>query len=193
IEVHNILNCLYFYATPNEINVERQIMSAVASSAWQTITVNITYQSRNGDETERQFDPYGVVYYQQDWHTVGFCHLRKDIRIFRLDRISTVETTDQTFTPRPDFDVLDYVVDALSAPNGYQVEVIFETTLEKAQRSLPPRLGTFEVVEDGILFTCSALRLDWIAALMLSLDFPIRILQPQALRDELRTLAQKAL
>lgn len=192
-KVQAIQDVMHFYATPNEINVERQIMSVVASSAWQTITIKFTYQSRNDDETERQFDPYGVVYYQQDWYTVGFCHLRTDIRIFRLDRISNIETTDQTFTPRPDFDVLDYVVDALSAPNGYQVEVVFDTTLDKAQRSMPPRLGTFEVVEGGILFRCSALRLDWIAALMLSLDFPIRIIQPQALRDELRALAQKAL
>lgn len=192
-QVQAIQDVMYFYAPPTDTTVEKYIFDTVARGVWQASSVRIWYQSRREQETERLFDPYGVVYYQQGWYTVGFCHLRTDIRIFRLDRINTVETTDQTFTPRPDFDVLDYVVDALSAPNGYQVEVMFETTLEKAQRSMPPRLGTFEVVEEGILFRCSALRLDWIAALMLSLDFPIRIIQPQALRDELRALAQKAL
>ena len=78
------------------------------------------------------------------------------------------------------------------SPQFAQVEVLFMTTQAEAIISMPPDLGEFETTDTGVLFRCKALRLDWIAALLLSLDFPIRIIQPDALRDEFRTLAQKA-
>lgn len=112
-KVQAIQDVMYFYATPREMNVDGQIMTTVASSAWQTMTVFLEYQSRNGDETELQFDPYGVVYYQQYWYAVGFCHLRTNLRTFRMDRISRAMRTDEKFAPRPDFNPLDYVIQSL--------------------------------------------------------------------------------
>ncbi|NJM06043.1 YafY family transcriptional regulator [Candidatus Gracilibacteria bacterium] len=193
-QVQVMQNIVHFHPVLPTSKVDKTIVDAVARGVWKTTSLQIGYQSRFGDATERLFDPYGIVFYQSDWYTVGYCHLRRDIRIFRLDRISAVQTTDCSFTPRPDFDALDYVVHALSNPADVtQVEVLFNTTLEEAMQSIPPRLGEFEVVEGGVVFRCPALRLDWIAALLLSLDFPIRIVQPEELKDKLRGLAHKAL
>lgn len=55
---------------------------------------------RTGRETqpkERIIDPYGMVYWNNKWYTVGFCHLRNEIRSFRVERILSVEGTDETF------------------------------------------------------------------------------------------------
>jgi predicted DNA-binding transcriptional regulator YafY len=193
-QVHVIQNIMHFHPVLPTSNVDKTIVDTVARSVWKVTSIQVRYQSRIGDDTERLFDPYGIVFYQSDWYTVGYCHLRRDLRIFRLDRITAVQTTDHTFTPRPDFDALGHVVHALSKPADFkQVEVVFNTTLEEAKQSMPPKLGEFEVVEGGVIFSCPALRLDWIAALLLSLNFPIHIVQPEELKDELRGLAHKAL
>jgi len=113
-KVQAIQDVMYFYATPREMNVGGHIMSTVASSAWQTTTVFLEYQPRNGDQTGQQFDPYGVVYYQQYWYAVGFCHLRRNLRTLRMDRIIHAVRTDQTFAPLTDFIPLDYVIHSLS-------------------------------------------------------------------------------
>src|SRR5260370_24762963 len=69
--------------------------------------VRIRYQSVQSSETERAFDPYGVVYRRGYWYTIGYCHLRQGQRLFRLDRISQLILLDETFTCPPDFDTLD--------------------------------------------------------------------------------------
>jgi hypothetical protein len=44
-----------------------------------------------------------------------------------------------------------------------------------------------------VLFRRPAYRLEWIAPILLSVDFPIRIIQPPELKTVMRALAAKAL
>jgi proteasome accessory factor B len=53
--------------------------------------------------TEREVDPYGLVYRQGAWLLVGFCHRAQAIRRFRVDRILKLKVAPK---PRsPDFEV----------------------------------------------------------------------------------------
>lgn len=48
----------------------------------------IKYYSIERDElTERKVDPYHIYNYEGVWYFCGFCHLRKELRDFALDRI----------------------------------------------------------------------------------------------------------
>jgi proteasome accessory factor B len=51
--------------------------------------VTMTYQAAgNGMTSRRDVDPYGLVYRESAWVLVGWCHLRQEVRSFRVDRIS---------------------------------------------------------------------------------------------------------
>jgi proteasome accessory factor B len=53
--------------------------------------------------SEREVDPYGLVYRQGAWLIVGFCHRAQAIRRFRVDRILKLKVAPK---PRsPDFDI----------------------------------------------------------------------------------------
>lgn len=41
--------------------------------------------------TEREVSPYKFVFEDGGWYLTGYCHLRKEKRIFRLDRIKSIE------------------------------------------------------------------------------------------------------
>jgi predicted DNA-binding transcriptional regulator YafY len=76
--------------------------------------VHITYQTAaTGMTTRREVDPYAMVYRDSAWLVVGWCHLRKEIRSFRVDRISEATMAPKPKSPdfeRPtDFDVRAYV------------------------------------------------------------------------------------
>ena len=44
------------------------------------------------------FDPY-KVFYKSPWdYVVGYCWLRREVRVFRLDRIRSVRETGESFT-----------------------------------------------------------------------------------------------
>ncbi|HSM07425.1 MAG TPA: WYL domain-containing protein [Gemmatimonadota bacterium] len=66
---------------------------------------------RSGGEglSERTLDPYAVVASHGTWFVVGYCGLREDVRVFRLDRIVDLEISDDTFEVPDGFDLDDYV------------------------------------------------------------------------------------
>jgi len=66
----------------------------------------------NGVKSKREVDPYALAYRDGAWVLVGWCHLRKEIRSFRVDRITDAVMAPKPKSPdfeRPDgFDVRSY-------------------------------------------------------------------------------------
>jgi len=123
---------------------------------------------------------------------VGYCHLREDLRVFRLDRVLHAEMGQDGYTRPTDFDCLAYVTRSIAlTPAGWLVDVLLETTLEEAQHMVPPALATLEQAPNGVVLRCYTNNLDWIAHLLAGLDCPLVIRQPAELREALQRLAER--
>jgi proteasome accessory factor B len=75
--------------------------------------VTLTYQTAaTGMVSRRDVDPYAMVYREGAWLVVGWCHLRQEVRSFRVDRIHEAVMAAKPKSPdfeRPkDFDVKAY-------------------------------------------------------------------------------------
>ena len=65
---------------------------AVASATIKRQRLTIIYRARyNEEETEREVSPQRLVYYRDNWYLDGWCHLRKGLRSFSMDRIGKAE------------------------------------------------------------------------------------------------------
>ena len=152
----------------------------------------LRYRAADGAQTERELDPYGLVYREGRWYTAGYCHLRRAIRVFRVDRIAAVEAREQAFTPPADFDSLAAVERSIAlAPWGCDAEVLLALPLEAARRRVPPTAGTLEETPEGVLLRCSGDDVDWIANCVVRLDCEFTVRRPPELRDALRRLAAR--
>ncbi len=161
------------------------------SSALQTgRCVRLHYHSARSQVTERVFDPYGVVYHEGAWYTIGYCHLRQGQRLFRLDRILQVEVTGETFSRPADFRALAAIQHALaSVPRVWQVEVWLETTLEEIQHKTRLSKAQFEEGHNGVLLRGDVEDLPWMARFLAGLGVPLIIHHPAELRTVLRQYA----
>ncbi len=63
--------------------------------------LNMTYHSEHRNEkTERIIEPFALYYsLQESWTLIAYCRLRKDYRMFRLDRIIKIKQTELNFIP----------------------------------------------------------------------------------------------
>lgn len=148
------------------------------------------YRAWKEIETEREVDLYGIVCRSGYWYTVGYCHLRSDLRTFRLDRIVQAEVRHETFTRPTDFDCLEHVNRSLATmPATWLVEVLLEISMEEVKQMISPAFGTLEQVPEGVILRCYVEDLSWIPRLLVSLGCPLVVLQPPELRDALRQLA----
>ena len=89
------------------------------------------YQSAStGNSRAREINPYGLAYRDGSWLAVGHCHLRRDIRSFRLDRMSNLKIAPKPKSPDferpPDFDVRTF---ANRSPWTFQPEAPEEVTI----------------------------------------------------------------
>jgi len=75
---------------------------ALIQNALTSFTVlNIVYRSeQKSEKTERNIEPFALYYsMEESWSLIAYCRLRKDYRMFRLDRIVKIELLDKHFTP----------------------------------------------------------------------------------------------
>lgn len=193
-QVRGLREAIAFNVSPPPTLFHEGLVTALSLATQQRQQVFLRYQSFNGEISERAFDPYGIVFNEGYWYTAGYCHLREDLRTFRLDRIVALEPLEQSFERPDDFDVLDHVIKSIATGNDIeQVEVILETTMEHARQLIDPIMGTLEPHENGVLFRRAPYQLEWTAHMLLNFDCPVRILKPAALRDLIRQMTMRGL
>lgn len=62
--------------------------------------IEIAYRDEEGQETQRTVLPLAIVFYQSALVLLAWCQLRADFRSFRIDRISALRVTEDSFRPR---------------------------------------------------------------------------------------------
>lgn len=193
-QVRALQESITFVVSQRPALQQNEFVTLLSSAVQQRQPVFLRYQSWNGEATEREFDPYGIVFNEGFWYTAGYCHLRQDLRTFRLDRISGLGVLEGSFERPEDFDVLGHVINSLTSWSGSeQVVVLLETTMERAREVIDPILGTLEPSEKGVILRRPTYQLEWIAHILLSLDFPVQVIQPPELRDMIREMAMRGL
>lgn len=165
------------------------------TAAAQTRTrVHLRYRAPRGhaDETARDFDPYGLAYRSGRWFAIGWCHLRADLRSFRLDRIAAVRALDERFVRPAGFDALAYLTLAVATlPRAHAIEVILDADLEAARRAMFPEAGVLEAIGARTRLRSQADDLEWFAIELARLPFAFSIVGPAALRGAMRAVAQR--
>jgi predicted DNA-binding transcriptional regulator YafY len=166
----------------------------LSKAAYQGQRVYLQYLNSAGVESERFFDCYGLLYRAGTWYAVGYCHLREDTRIFRLDRVRALRLDAEHFQVPRDFNCLEYAVQAFAAiPERWLIEALLETTLEQANLRVPSAFATLTERADGVLVRAYVPALSHAAHFLLGLGCPFRILQPPELLQELEQFAHRLL
>lgn len=154
--------------------------------------VSMVYQSHHNQQTTRVIEPYGLAGRKGQWYVVGYCCLRKDFRLFRLDRMDDVRLLNATFTRDENFDCQEFVVKRLDTiPDLWQIEVEFHAELYAVRHKIPTSHGKLSETPAGVLFQTHHSHLPEMARYLMGLNIPFVIRHPPELRVALRELAEQ--
>jgi len=156
--------------------------------------VRMLYRDFARDETDRVVDPYALTLQWGLWYLVGFCHLREEMRTFRVDRIQKVRSLEQRFTRPRDFSVREYLTRMMRFEPNYKVTVHLAADVAPQVRE---RQGHWMHITDhadgSITARFGVATLDWVTGWVLSYGSAAKILQPPELIARVREAAEGAL
>jgi len=153
-------------------------------------TVAIQYFTPNTDEvSERRVDPLEVSLHDGHWYLRGWCHLRRDLRLFRVDRI---EECSDTAEPHHRTTEVREAVSVAPAESDETTDVVLSIPRSDLWRveAYPSR----EVIPDGDRCTVTyAIRSPWVLSqMLLRLGTDTRIVNAAELPPELAEAGRSA-
>jgi len=79
------------------------IFGTVASALAERRRISVIYHGRARDrETRRELSPQRLAHYRDNWYLDAWCHTRKGLRVFSLDRIVQARPLDERADDLPD-------------------------------------------------------------------------------------------
>ncbi|MFH1499763.1 MAG: WYL domain-containing protein, partial [Verrucomicrobiota bacterium] len=157
--------------------------------------LRVVYRAKGqAEDSRRDVEALGVVFYGEAWYLVAWCRLRDGLRHFRVDRIQNIDTLAETFVPRRDFSLEDHLAERTEGGQTFPARVwVGDEALERAQRESYATLE-FGARRDGgvecVLFTWCY---DWLARWLLSFGERAEALEPAELRTKVREQAERVL
>lgn len=105
-------------------------MSVLFKSVADKTQVILDYQAIEADvPSERTIEPVGVFHEYNNWYVFGFCHLRKDYRQFRADRIEGIKKTQNGFTK--EHETLETYLSRQNETPTVQVRILIDRKVSK--------------------------------------------------------------
>lgn len=171
---------------------DAQVLLSLGEAVREHRRVRIGYTSWRGEASERELDPFGLVFHAGRWYVTGHDHRRGGVRTFRLDRIAAAHPVGAGDPPPEGFDPVGTVMAGIAeVPWATAVSIVLHAPLDEVRARLPRTAGTLEPHPDGTLLRGRAQRLDGLARMLAGLAWRFTVLEPDRLRDEVRTLADR--
>ncbi|HEY3305711.1 MAG TPA: WYL domain-containing transcriptional regulator [Candidatus Binatia bacterium] len=153
------------------------------------------YSASRNTTTRREVDPYRLWYAAGGLYLIAHCHLRKDVRMFAVERIRSVTLTDHPYQMPLGFNVEEYVQDALMVMRGRRIEV--ELLFSKAAAAWvkdkvwhPSQ--EISLLKDGRLkMTLKVADTTELVGWILSFGSQVRVVRTDALRGKVKEEAGK--
>lgn len=198
-----VLGALEFTAPADDPTApETAVLLSIADAVRHRRPVSIRYTAADGRHSERTLHPYGLVAHSGRWYVTGGDPAIGQDRTLRLDRITGARTLPGMFEPPDGVDPAERVLTGLATtPYRHEVTLRIQGTAEQIRTRLPAGIAMIEEPPSGSSadpdiqpwsrVELRAERLDWVPAVLASLDLPFVIERPDELRDLVQAFADR--
>ena len=152
----------------------------------------IGYRKYTGsDISEYTLRPYAVKENLRRWYIVAFCIERQQLRVYGMDRITEMKSTENRFSMPTNFDVDSLFTTSFGVylPSGKPEEIIFRTSGKEARyiSDLPLHRSQKIISSDGdsVTFSIFACPDESLVMELFRLSPRIEVLSPEDIRQEI--------
>ncbi len=176
----------------------RETVDRLTEAIGKARTVQLRYFSASRNRTtRREVDPYRLWYAGGGLYLVAHCHLRREVRLFAVERIRSLAITDHPYQMPLNFDLEAYVRDALVIMRGrpVAVELLFDkaTAAWVRDRIWHPSQELAPLKDGRLRMRLRVGETRELVGWILSFGGGVRVLAPATLQQAVREEAQRIL
>ena len=174
------------FGTSATAELLQQVRGAIAKRR----SIRFRYSARFSSDTTaeqevREADPYALAHVSGQWYLVGFCHLRHDIRHFKLERMDTLTVLERSFTRQ------ENTATPEEQPRTVEVRALFDWQIARWVREAR---SFFTIREEeraeGLLVTLLVRHEEEVLQWLLSWGAGVRVLAPTSLIERVAAAAE---
>jgi len=176
----------------------RNTIDRITSAISQSRTIQMRYftASRNSN-TRREVDPYRLWFAAGGLYLIAYCHLRRDVRLFAVERIKSLSITDHPYQYPLSFDIEAYVRDALMVMRGrpITVELLFtkQTAAWAKDKIWHPSQKMTRLKDERLRLTLQTGDTQELVGWILSFGSGVKVVSPPELRQKVLDEAKNIL
>mgnify|MGYP005839226579 CR=1 FL=1 len=157
-------------------------------------SVTINYASYQQPPVSRQVDPYGLLFRNGRWYMSGYCHLRQELRTFRLDRLQQIALLEQRFNRPANFNAAEHFTHSLnSMPGNLDIKVLLHTDKTTAALAMGATAAMLKPQPEGLLLSTRTDSAYCFALWLSQLPFDFSVISPPELKQSLQQQAARLL
>lgn len=194
-----------FSTNPTSIRIKSTTPGKIKSRFYATIEegiqenkiIRLKYNSIESGISEREIEPYFMIFIERAFYFVGYCYLRNEMRTFRVDRVLKVSLTEKHFKPRKNVNPKAYFRDSWGVYGGEPVEV---RVLMSGKAARIVQMGKHHQSEEiigiddnKIEYRVTVSGTEEICRWLLGFGGEITVIEPISLREEVQKRAAKIL
>ena len=191
---HNMTDRIVFEEVPGGVEYIQVVIKAMQMSR----VLRIEYKQFEGEQKTLAFRPYAMKIYNRRWYVVGRASERGRIINIALDRVQTMDITEESFVLPEDFDAKEFYFNSVGIfvneeDTPQWVTIRAYGVRREYLRTLPlhhsqEEVATTEEYSDFRYYLCLSSTLN---SSILSMGNDVEVLAPQALCNQIRDIALK--
>jgi predicted DNA-binding transcriptional regulator YafY len=173
---------------------EVEVVMALGLACSRNERTRFDYKAGDGRDSVRHVEPFRLVSLGRRWYLVAFDVDRADWRTFRVDRISRVRNTGARFVRTDPPDAAALVTEGIAVHSYAERAIVrFAAPPDVVAHHIPPTVGVVRPDPKHRRQTLVEIGgdADWIARFLAGSELDYEVIEPAAVRDELRRLGQR--
>ncbi|MEY4531070.1 MAG: hypothetical protein RLZZ156_1791 [Deinococcota bacterium] len=189
-QIQTLEQSLHMDAEPWVVNTDAGILKILLQAARQNRVVQFLYCKT--EPSMRRVQISQVLHWNGRWYAFGWCELREDTRVFRLDRIKDLELLETMFTPTAPIDAIALLQQTMfDTPKNHQISVWLEYPPDILGRRISSWGTQIQAESGGTRLRCERSNLEAFAAMLLGLGCMVRVDEPLALLEAWQSLQKR--
>ncbi|WP_151525972.1 helix-turn-helix transcriptional regulator [Serinicoccus kebangsaanensis] len=173
--------------------VDPEVLMAASRACRDRLRTTLRYVARGGEESTRRVEPAALVAVSHRWYLLAFDLDRDDWRSFRLDRVQGLTVGTLRSAPREVPDPAAYITRSVTrSPYRWVATAHVQMPVRDLADRVSPLAGEVTELEDGWCeLVTGGESLDYLAAELVLLGCPVRVLDPPELIAHLEEVRRR--